>query len=221
MSGCRVVGAQAQKESAPAEEEMSFELTIDVAETLLEDAVFKCMYIVDADNPKTDVELESIDVGNGPGLTVGLMKFTLDVPCPSRAVIQSGGMHEDVAGMYIAGLYRDTEFCRVGYYVRHEYTDPDLIKKPPEVVDWSKLERVLSEPCVTRFAIPWDQPTVPLPCPAVDQPSSVDAGQLPEVCNRVVGDDSGDTVRMTDCPPSQEWTMGMDPLHKRLRHGDR
>jgi len=142
-------------------DDFNFEVTLDMAQALSQDMLFRCCFIVDSSNPKTDVELESVDVGNGPGVPVGLMKFEFSSPAPTRAQILQNGMndgHLEVAGLYLSAVYGDAEFCRVGYYVRHEYPDAAMQESPPEVLDWTRLHRVLSDPCVTRFNVTWDGP---------------------------------------------------------------
>ena len=50
-------------------------------------------------------------------------------------------------------------FFRVGYYVRHEYDDLELIENPPEPPILEKLTRDIldSNPRVTKFRITWHE----------------------------------------------------------------
>lgn len=151
-------------ESGPAlarvSDNLVFEVTLDVAEPLPEDVVFQCFFVVDASDPKKDVLLESIDVGS-PGLPKGVMKFTLESDPPAQSDLQAalGEVQKEgpleVSGIYLAAFYRGQEFCRVGYYVRHEYDDAALQADPPTEICWQKLHRVLSEPRVTKFQVDW------------------------------------------------------------------
>eukprot|EP00930_Biecheleria_cincta_P044745 TRINITY_DN30811_c0_g1_i2.p1 TRINITY_DN30811_c0_g1~~TRINITY_DN30811_c0_g1_i2.p1 ORF type:complete len:167 (+),score=30.64 TRINITY_DN30811_c0_g1_i2:54-554(+) len=138
MALCRVADVQVvmpSVESGPAlarvSDNLVFEVTLDVAEPLPEDVVFQCFFVVDASDSKKDVLLESIDVGS-PGLPKGVMKFTFESDPPTQSDLQAalGEIQKDspleVSGIYLAALYRGEEFCRVGYYVRHEYDDPAL-----------------------------------------------------------------------------------------------
>ncbi|CAE8666111.1 unnamed protein product [Polarella glacialis] len=120
------------------------------------------MYVVDPESPDKDIELESADIG-APGLPQGLMKFTMVASPPPQSTITLGGGPLEVAGLYLSAMYRGEEFCRVGYYVRHEHDEPTLAENPPQSVEWSKLVRQLSTPCVTQFLIAWDGPPVALP----------------------------------------------------------
>mmetsp|Transcript_88804 Transcript_88804/g.198574 ORF Transcript_88804/g.198574 Transcript_88804/m.198574 type:complete len:217 (+) Transcript_88804:55-705(+) len=163
MSACRVADVKVlNSEETAVGEDLAFEVTLDVAESLAEDAIFLCRYIVDPSSTLSDVELESVDVGNGPGLPQGVFKFVVEAPAPPRDVIEASGGALEVAGLYLSGVYRGAEFCRVGYYVRHEYNDPVLQESPPEAIEWDRLRRVLSDPRVTHFSVAWDGPASPV-----------------------------------------------------------
>merc|ERR1712232_310344 len=123
-----------------------------------EDVVLRCVYILDPERPQLDPELDSIDMGNGPGLPAGVMKFVFESRPPTQVEIERGGGLQEASALYLSAEYRGKEFCRVGYFVRYEYTDPALREEPPAAVDWSKLQRVLSDPCITFFENGWDAP---------------------------------------------------------------
>eukprot|EP00406_Dinophysis_acuminata_P059458 CAMPEP_0179268100 /NCGR_PEP_ID=MMETSP0797-20121207/30268_1 /TAXON_ID=47934 /ORGANISM="Dinophysis acuminata, Strain DAEP01" /LENGTH=173 /DNA_ID=CAMNT_0020976375 /DNA_START=70 /DNA_END=588 /DNA_ORIENTATION=+ len=163
MSAIKINGVRVLNSSAPFHEKLQFEVTLEVAEPLTEDAVFHCFYVVDPAQAKTDVELESIDVGPLP---VGVMNFVFEPPGPTTAMVEASGGALEVGGLYVSAVYRGKEFCRVGYFVRHEYESPELQESPPEPAEWGKLRRVLSEPCVTRFTIQWDAPAPAAGAPA-------------------------------------------------------
>ncbi|CAE7301526.1 ASF1 [Symbiodinium necroappetens] len=147
--------SDAGPEPCRVEDDLVFEVTLDVMQELKEDLLFRCMYVTDSASGK-DVELESIDVGDGPGVRQGVQRFRFESSPPAQSAIEASGGPLEVAGLYLSALYRGEEFCRVGYYVRHDYDDPALQEDPPATVDWARLRRVLSEPCVTKFQIPWD-----------------------------------------------------------------
>lgn len=190
MAACRVADVRVLSLCTPAGEPLIFEITLDVAEPLAEDVLFRCVYIVDAGNPKTDIELEAVDVGNGPGLPVGLMRFNFESDPPSKQAVEEGGAL-DVGGIYISASYRGAEFCRVGYFVRHEYDDPMLQENPPQVVDWSRLRRVLSDPRVTRFPIAWDERQTAQSAP-MSEPASGDQEMMLTESPLSRGDASGE-----------------------------
>jgi len=179
MSVCQVIDVKDLRTEPHADDNLAFEVTLDVAEQLASDIVFRCVYIVDPEAANSDVELESIDVGDGPGLSRGILKFVLESRGPTRAEIEAGGGAMEVAGLYLSALYCDAEFCRVGYYVRHEYDNPLLVENPPAVLDCGRLRRVLSDPCVTRFAIGWDSP-VSIGSAQTAQEGSVNNEQIAE-----------------------------------------
>ncbi|CAJ1458156.1 unnamed protein product [Effrenium voratum] len=160
MAACNVANVKVVEgaELARVSDDLVFEVTLDVAHPLKEDLVFRCVYI--SDGSGEEVELESIDVGDGPGLRQGFLKFNFESNPPSQKDVEASGGPLEVAGLFLAALYQGQEFCRVGYFVRYEYDDPELQENPPENVDWSRLHRVLSPPRVTKFAIPWDSQDV-------------------------------------------------------------
>merc|ERR1719160_118110 len=102
------------------------------------------VYVLGDKDDAQEVELESIDVGSGSGLPKGLMKFVFEGDPPDQSTIALGGVLE-VAGVYIAAAYRNSEFCRVGWYIRNEYDTPELEENPPEQTDWAHLRRVFSD----------------------------------------------------------------------------
>eukprot|EP00434_Breviolum_minutum_P028316 symbB.v1.2.025052.t1/scaffold2412.1/size81594/3 len=162
MAACTIANVKViqGKELSRVDDDIVFEVTLDVALTLAEDMVFRCVYIPYASG--YEKELESIDVGDGPGLRQGLLKFNFESAPPSKADLEAKSPDSaesgplEVAGLYISALYGGKEFCRVGYYVRYEYDDEELQENPPETVDWDHVHRVLSAPRVTKFEIPWD-----------------------------------------------------------------
>mmetsp|Transcript_80386 Transcript_80386/g.225949 ORF Transcript_80386/g.225949 Transcript_80386/m.225949 type:complete len:217 (+) Transcript_80386:155-805(+) len=160
MAVCRVTKVEVLAGGTAAPDEgFSFKITLDVAEALKEDAMFRCMYVSDADDDaEGEEELESMDVGNEPGLPQGIMEFMLGAPAPPRCLLEKGGGPLEAAGLYISGIYRGKEFFRVGYFTRHQYDSEELQENPLETADWSRLTRVLSEPITTHFLIPWDGP---------------------------------------------------------------
>lgn len=180
MSVCRLATAKPLELNAPYDKDLVFEIVLDVAEPLQEDMVMRCCFCTEPDKKtEADHELEAIDVGNGPGLVRGIQKFQFEVPAPSKAKLEQSGVLE-VAGLYLSASYRDQEFVRVGWYVRHEYDDPALNEEgnqPPTII-WPKLRRILSEPRVTRFPILWDQPPatseVETPAPAASEQSAAE-----------------------------------------------
>mmetsp|Transcript_43389 Transcript_43389/g.99991 ORF Transcript_43389/g.99991 Transcript_43389/m.99991 type:complete len:181 (+) Transcript_43389:54-596(+) len=153
MAACNVKSVQVQPE-AKWSEEMVFSVVLDVASDLPEDITCKCFFTMDAWDLKKDTELEACDIGDGPGLTKGLLKFDLPVRAPSKFMIEAAGVLE-VTAMYISFIYRGTEFHRTGYYVRHEYDTPELQETPPADVDWDRLQRVLSAPRIVSYPIDW------------------------------------------------------------------
>eukprot|EP00435_Cladocopium_sp_Y103_P022198 s1785_g5.t1 len=175
MAACTIANVKVLegKELSRVDDDIIFEVTLDVAQALAEDMVFRCVYIPYGSG--SEKELESIDVGDGPGLRQGLLKFNFESAPPAKTDLEAKGADSqesgplEVAGLYISALYGGKEFCRVGYYVRYEYDDPQLQENPPETVDWDHVHRVLSAPRVTKFIIPWDSEDMDVTGPGTEE----------------------------------------------------
>eukprot|EP00933_Yihiella_yeosuensis_P081773 TRINITY_DN95458_c0_g1_i1.p1 TRINITY_DN95458_c0_g1~~TRINITY_DN95458_c0_g1_i1.p1 ORF type:complete len:217 (+),score=34.21 TRINITY_DN95458_c0_g1_i1:37-651(+) len=154
---------------------INFEVTLDVAEPLSEDVVFKSIFIMD----NKDVVLDEADVGNSPGLQAGILRFNFESDPPLQSQIEQAGGPKEVTGLYISAFYKDAEFCRLGYYIRFEYEDPELEENPPKRVQWNQLARVLSPPCVTEFRIKWDEQATRAPEDGMQVTMDVDGVQVP------------------------------------------
>lgn len=59
----------------------------------------------------------------------------------------------------ISALYKNQEFCRVGYYVSNEYVEEELKENPPTPPKFDLILRtiLIDEPRLTRWPIIWDQ----------------------------------------------------------------
>ncbi|KAI9197425.1 ASF1 like histone chaperone-domain-containing protein [Polychytrium aggregatum] len=138
---------------APFLSPFQFKISIDLVEELEQDVEFKLVYIVSADQPNLDQELESIEVGPIP---VGTSSFVFEAPAPSTELIPP----EDALGVTVILLscsYRGQEFVSVGYYVNNEYTDEQLKESPPSRPNYEKLQRTIlfDKPKVTKKQIAW------------------------------------------------------------------
>lgn len=209
MAVCRIAHVDVLDNNARLGEYLKFEVTLDLAEPLSQDLLFRCLYISDPGAVHSDIELDCIDVGDG-GVPRGVLKFVFDVPPPSQSMILSGGGPQDVAGLYLCAQYRGEEFTRVGYYVRYEYEDPAMQEEPPAVPDWGLLRRVLSDPCVTRFPVRWDGLPPPSFCVPVSmtgwgQPASEPAAVAapPEIVGRYYGEKPAPRSRSRSRSPRQ------------------
>mmetsp|Transcript_95931 Transcript_95931/g.151026 ORF Transcript_95931/g.151026 Transcript_95931/m.151026 type:complete len:181 (+) Transcript_95931:32-574(+) len=161
MSLCRIESVKSLKDGARVSDDLEFEIVLDVAEDLSEDVVFSCCYVVDPASASSDLVLVDADVGDGPGLKRGMMKFVLESPPPPLTALQQSGIilsdgQPDVGGLYISAAYRGKEFCRIGYFIRLEYDDAELQQNPPQVVQWDRFTVALSKPTATLTPIKWD-----------------------------------------------------------------
>lgn len=126
MAVCRVASVVDLHPGGGVSAPLAFQVTLDAAEPLAEDVTVRCIFIADAADPSQDVELDAIVVSVQEA---GVISFILESPAPSTAALEAAGGHRDVIGLYLSMLYREVEFCRVGYFVRHE--DPTAPPPPP------------------------------------------------------------------------------------------
>mmetsp|Transcript_695 Transcript_695/g.2310 ORF Transcript_695/g.2310 Transcript_695/m.2310 type:complete len:187 (+) Transcript_695:165-725(+) len=154
MSAVDVSSVQVLKNPAPFTEELQFEITYEVRETLSQDIEWKVIYVGSAEDQTHDQELDCVLL---PADNPGQFKFQLTVDPPRSDLIPS----QDLIGVTIVLLtcsYRDREFLRVGYYVNNEYTDAELQENPPATPIIEKVMRniVGDQPRVTRFQHKFD-----------------------------------------------------------------
>ena len=93
------------------------------------DLEWKVIYIGSPESTSHDQELESVMVGP---VSIGQSMFVLQANAPDPAKIPQTDLL-GITAILISCHYREQEFIRVGYYLKNEYTDPQLIENPPEV----------------------------------------------------------------------------------------
>jgi histone chaperone ASF1 len=140
--------------SCSATENMSFEITLEVNRELEKDLEWKLVYVGSAKSNDHDQVLDSIDIGP---LSPSTVKFIFDAPPPDLKLVPPEDIFE-VSCIYFSVSYRDQEFVRIGYYMRHEYDCEELQNEPPAELDIRRVRRVIDmeNPHVTRYQIKWD-----------------------------------------------------------------
>ena len=73
-------------------------------------------YIGSAQDSKYDQQLDSVEVET----VVATMKFVFEAPPPNLFLVPKEDQLDNSA-VLLSAKYRGREFCRVGYYMRHEY----------------------------------------------------------------------------------------------------
>jgi histone chaperone ASF1 len=113
-----------------------FEITFEAISELTEDLEWKVTYVGSAEDSSLDQVLDEVAVGPIP---VGVNKFVLQADAPDVSRIQE----RDVLGVTVVLItcsYMEQEFCRVGYYVNNDYSDPiDLEVGVPSPIDMTKV----------------------------------------------------------------------------------
>jgi histone chaperone ASF1 len=128
-------------------------------------------YIGSAQDNKHDQLLDTVEVET----QIATMKFVFEAPAPNLFLVPREDQLDNSA-VILSARYRGREFCRVGYYMRHEYTPEfvDSLRPPtdgltevvePELPCGEKLNlqflmRVVDveNPRVTHYLIDWDAP---------------------------------------------------------------
>lgn len=142
---------------APAREPLSVEVLFDVVTPLEEDIEMRMIFIWSTKNEKQDQEIDSCDVG--PLDSTGVRRFTMKGSTPDFFAIPRK-FALDVCAIYVSAIYKGKEFCRVGYYVKHEYLNLKEDEEPPATLDINRIERVIDvrNPLVTHWDNFWDGP---------------------------------------------------------------
>ena len=149
---------QLHKNPSTMNDGYSFEIYINVQEQLQEDIDIKIIYVGSSYSRDYDQILEDISVGP---LNIGLNKFTITTEPVDFSPIPESELLGNTL-LLISCMYREKEFCRVGYYVNNELEgiDPLVDEIKRENIDMTKVVRTLSEPRVTLFPCFWDKEEV-------------------------------------------------------------
>jgi histone chaperone ASF1 len=129
---------------------------LEVNRELEKDLEWKLVYVGSAKSNDHDQVLDSIDIGP---LSPSTVKFIFDAPAPNLELVPPEDRFE-VSAIYFSVSYREQEFVRIGYYMRHEYDCEELIENPPAEFDIRRVKRTMdmANPHVTRYQIKWDDP---------------------------------------------------------------
>eukprot|EP01100_Stratorugosa_tubuloviscum_P006107 TRINITY_DN2650_c0_g3_i1.p1 TRINITY_DN2650_c0_g3~~TRINITY_DN2650_c0_g3_i1.p1 ORF type:complete len:155 (-),score=71.13 TRINITY_DN2650_c0_g3_i1:106-570(-) len=138
---------------APFRELMTFEISYEALKDLPEDLDWKISFIPSA-NSQDDQLLESVLVGPVPASS---QKFVIEVPAPDADKIPT----QDLIGvsvLMISCAYKNQDFVHIGFFVRNEYDNQEMMDEPPTVPDYSKVQRaiLIEQPRQTRLDISWD-----------------------------------------------------------------
>ncbi|GMT16801.1 hypothetical protein PFISCL1PPCAC_8098, partial [Pristionchus fissidentatus] len=131
------------------------EITFEAYETLPHDLEWELVYVGSSTDQSYDQKLDSVEVGPTPE---GRHRFVFEAVAPDSSKIPAA----DLVGVTVLLLkvkYNTLEFLNLGWYVKVEYTDPELIETPPNNPQIEKLSRTLltDDLRVTSFQIKWDE----------------------------------------------------------------
>ena len=178
MSAINIINVRVLNDplTAPANSSFDFEITFECTMKLETDIEWRMVFVGDAQDESKDQILDSVEIGP---LEIATMKFEFSAPPPNLYLVPKEDQL-DVTAMFLAASYKGQEFCRIGYYLKHEYPsglfpiDPvSGLEQVPEVLQLEKIIRKIDadNPRVTRFIINWDTENVELlPPPATYAP---------------------------------------------------
>jgi histone chaperone ASF1 len=163
---------------------VEFEITMECISALdAKEVEWTMTYIGSAQDNKHDQLLDSVEVET----IIATMKFVFEAPAPNLFLVPKEDQLDNSA-VILSAKYRGREFCRVGYYLRHEYpvefinslrpptdglsaiVDPEL--PCGENLNLQVLQRLVDveNPRVTHYLIDWDAPNEQLvPPPAASE----------------------------------------------------
>ena len=176
---------------------LEFEITMEcIAQLEAKEVEWTMTYVGSAQDNKYDQLLDSVEVET----MMATMKFVFEARAANLFLVPKEDQLDNSA-VILSAKYRGREFCRVGYYMRHEYplefieslrvhNDSALPLVEPELPCGDKLNlQVLQRlvdvenPRVTHYLIDWDAPNEQLvPPPAASE-------ELPEDDDIIDGDD--------------------------------
>ena len=170
---------------------LEFEITMECITRLEANEVEWTMtYVGSAQDNKYDQQLDSVEVET----VMATMKFVFEARAANLFLVPKEDQLDNSA-VILSAKYRGREFCRVGYYMRHEYpaefvetlrvpTESLVNAVEPELPCGDKLnlevlQRLVDvdNPRVTHYLIDWDAPNeqlVPPPAASEEQPDDED-----------------------------------------------
>ena len=169
---------------ASATSPFEFEITMEcIAQLEAKEVEWSMTYIGSATSNQYDQLLDSVEVET----VLATMKFVFEAPAPNLFRVPKEDQLDNAA-VILSAKYRGREFCRVGFYLRHEYPI-DFVNslRPPsdglativepelpcgENLNLQVLQRIvdIENPRVTHYLIDWDAPNEQLvPPPAASE----------------------------------------------------
>jgi histone chaperone ASF1 len=163
---------------------LEFEITMEcIAKLEAREVEWSMTYIGSAQTNQHDQLLDSVEVET----VLSTMKFVFEAPAPNLFLVPKEDQLDNSA-VILSAKYRGREFCRVGFYLRHEYpiefvnslrppSDGLSVIVEPELpcgenLNINILQRLVDveNPRVTHYLIDWDTPNEQLvPPPAASE----------------------------------------------------
>lgn len=215
-----------------------FEITMEcIAQLEAKEVEWTMSYIGSAQDNKHDQLLDTVEVET----VMATMKFVFEAPSPNLFLVPKEDQLDNSA-IIISAKYRAREFCRIGFYMRHEYPIEFINSlRPPsdglsaiiepelpvgERLNLQVLQRVvdLENPRVTHYLIDWDAPNeqlVPPPAASEEVPDDDDViedGEDEEEDEDDDEDDAEGDMDMEDCPSKTTGVTMEDTVNISMTH---
>lgn len=217
---------------------LEFEITMECISQLdAREVEWSMTYIGSAQDNKHDQLLDSVEVAT----VIATMKFVFEAPAPNLFLVPKEDQLDNSA-VVLSAKYRGREFCRIGYYMRHEYPIEyvDSLRPPsdglseivePELpcgerLNLHYLQRIVDvdNPRVTHYLIDWDIPNEQLVQPSAaseevpDEEELVDNEDEDDEDDEEEEDGEMDTDMMDELPSKADGTSASDNANISMTH---
>uniref|UniRef100_A0A914GYQ3 Anti-silencing factor n=1 Tax=Globodera rostochiensis TaxID=31243 RepID=A0A914GYQ3_GLORO len=154
-SRINVVCVQLLENPANPSDPIKLEITFEIFENIKEDVEWELVFVGTDGREEHDQVLDSVLIGP---IQEGRHKFVFEAPPPQIQNLRPEDFM-DVTLLLLKCKYREQLFMKIGWFVTHTYTDPELIENPPSQPAIEKLKRtIVSEDVrVTSYPIKWDE----------------------------------------------------------------
>jgi len=134
---------------------IKLEITFEVFENIKEDVEWELVFVATDGREEHDQVLDSVLIGP---IRDGRHKFVFEAPAPEMQNLRPEDFM-DVTLLLLKCKYREQLFMKIGWFVTHTYTDPELVENPPPQPIIEKLQRtiVTEDVRVTSYPIKWDE----------------------------------------------------------------
>ncbi|KAL3090842.1 hypothetical protein niasHS_007217 [Heterodera schachtii] len=156
-SRINVVSVQLLENPATPSDHIKLEIVFEIFENIKEDVEWELVFVGTDGREEHDQVLDSVLIGP---IQEGRHKFLFEAPPPQIHNLRPEDFM-DVTLLLLKCKYREQLFMKIGWFVTHTYTDPELVENPPSQPLIEKLKRTIvgEDVRVTSYPIKWDEET--------------------------------------------------------------